>query len=200
MYDNLVPTTEVEAVNALLEQIGEAPVSSLDDLSLDAASARNTLQRVMREVQARGWHWNTTLRKLQRNGSNEYVLPTNALKADTAGNSWHINVSVREGKLFDKRPYKNVFTFDETELEVEIVELLAFSDLPEAARQYIYVRASRQYQESNLGAPTLSSFSRDDEQLALVSVMDDEVSSGDYNMLDSTYQPLMRSPVGFRRF
>lgn len=200
MYENLVPTTEVEAVNALLEHIGEAPVSSLNDLSLDAGSAHNSLRRVMREVQTRGWHWNTTIRRLTRDGNNEYVLPTNALRVDTTANSWAVDVSVRSGKLYDNRPFKNTFQFDEETLEVEMVELLDFTDLPEAARQYIYIRAARQFQEFNLGAGSISQFSADDEAFALAAVMDDELSAGDYNMLNSEYQSLARSPVGFRRF
>lgn len=201
MYENLVPTTELEAVNALLEQIGEAPVSSLNDLALDAAKARNALNRVSREVQARGWHWNTTFRKLTRDGNNEFVLPTNTLYVDTVRNSFEYDVTARGGKLYDRRPFKNTTVFpDITEIEVKLVELLAYSDLPEAARQYIYIRAARQFQEFQLGAQSISQFSADDEYAAQAAVLDAEVSAGDYNYGSSEYRALARYPVGFRRF
>lgn len=199
MYENLIPTTELEAVNALLEHIGEAPVSSLDDLSLDAASAQNTLNRVSREIQAKGWHWNITYRRLTADGSGEYVLPTNTISVDTVNNSREINVTQRSGKLFDRRPFKNTTVFTEATLEVKITELLAFTALPECARQFIYIRAARQYQEFNLGAGTLSQFSADDEYEARATMADDELDAGDYNMGEGN-KGLSRSPVGWRRF
>lgn len=200
MYDNLIPTTELEAINALLEQIGEAPVSSLEDLSLDAASAQNTFNRVLREVQVKGWHWNTTFRKLTADGNSEFLLPTNALRIDTIGNSFAVNVAVRGDKLYDRRPFKNTTVFTETELEVKVVELLAFTDLPEPARQYVYIRAYRQFQEANLGAQTLSRFTEDDEYSAAATILDDEVDSGDYNYIATEARSLARFPIGFRRY
>jgi len=200
MYDNLIPTTELEATNALLEQIGEAPVSSLDDLSLDAASAQNTLNRVSREVQAKGWHWNTTIRRLTADGSGEFILPTNTISIDTVRDSYYIDVTQRDGKIYDRRPFKNTTVFTEATLEIKLVELLAFSALPECARQYIYIRAARQYQEFNLGAGTISQFSADDEYEARATVLDDELDAGDYNMAGSSHKALARFPVGFRSY
>lgn len=201
MYENLVPTTELEAVNALLEHIGEAPVSALTDLALDAAKAQNTLNRVSREIQSKGWHFNTTYRKLTRDGNNEFVLPANTLYVDSVRNSYDLDVTMRGGKLFDRRPFKNSTQFpDYEEIEVKLVELLAFSDLPEAARQFIYIRAARQFQEFQLGAQSVSQFSEDDEYMARANVIDAEVDAGDYNYGTSEYRALARFPIGFRRF
>lgn len=200
MYENLIPSTELEAVNALLEHIGEAPVDALTDLSLDAGRAHNTLRRVSREVQAKGWHWNTTFRKLAADGNSEFLLPTNTIRVDTVGNHYDINVTNRGGKLFDRRPWKNTTVFDQTELEVKLVELLGWTDIPEPARQYIYIRAARQFQEFNLGADSLSRFSEDDEYHAVAAVMDDEFAAGDYNFGASEYRSMARFPIGFRRF
>ena len=199
MYENLVPTTELEAVNALLEHIGEAPVDALTDLALDAGRAHNTLRRVSREVQAKGWHWNTTFRKLTADGNSEFPLPTNSLKVDTVRNHYHIDVTQRDGKLYNRTPFKNTSVFDEAEIEVKLVELLGFEALPETARQYIYIRAARQFQEFNLGAQSISQFSADDEYHAAASLADDELSSGDYSMLSTETRALSRRPVSFRR-
>jgi len=200
MYDQLIPTTELEAVNALLEYIGEAPISSLDDLALDAASANNALKRVMREIQAQGWHWNTTYRKLTVDGNGEVVLPTNTLRVDTVRNSYHIDVSTRGGKLYDRRPFKNTTVFTETELEVKMVELLDYADMTEASRQYVYIRAARQYQEFNLGATSISQFSADDEYAARATMIDEEVENGDYNFIATEQRALARFPIGFRSY
>lgn len=59
---NLVATTELEAVNAMLASIGEAPI---DQPTLDAggqadvATGINILRNTTREIQSMGWRFNT---------------------------------------------------------------------------------------------------------------------------------------------
>lgn len=58
--NNLAPTTELEAVNAMLSAIGEAPIADVDAATqADADIAISTLREVAREVQANGWRFNT---------------------------------------------------------------------------------------------------------------------------------------------
>ena len=56
--------TELEAINTLLSVIGEAPIDSLSDVTVneitDSALARRTLQETSRDVQAEGWSWRLT--------------------------------------------------------------------------------------------------------------------------------------------
>jgi hypothetical protein len=57
---SLAPTTELEAVNTMLNTIGEAPVNTLVNMtSVDASSALSILNSVNREVQSQGWFFNT---------------------------------------------------------------------------------------------------------------------------------------------
>ena len=200
MTEVLLPTTELDAVNDLLDAIGEAPVSSLDDLALDAASALNTLRRTSREVQADGWHWNTSIRKLVANSKGEFVLPFNVIRVDTVGRSQRIDVINRGGKLFDRRPFKNTTIFSETELDVELVDMLPFEQLPEVARQYIYIRAARIFQEKEVGSPSLSRFDRSDELMARANLDSDECATSDRTMLDQYAPALSRRPIGWRGF
>jgi hypothetical protein len=59
IYD-LVATTELEAVNAMLASIGEAPIDSLDGATQsDVQTAINILRDTTREVQTEGWRFNT---------------------------------------------------------------------------------------------------------------------------------------------
>lgn len=56
---NLTGTTELEAVNAMLASIGEAPLSSLDGATqADVQIALNILRNTAREVQMWGWRFN----------------------------------------------------------------------------------------------------------------------------------------------
>ena len=53
----LAQTTELDAVNIMLNTIGESPVNSLDDglPVADAAIARSVLREVTIDVQSPGW-------------------------------------------------------------------------------------------------------------------------------------------------
>lgn len=194
----LTPTTDLEAVNALLENIGEAPVSSLDDLALDASHAQNTLFRVSREVQTKGWHWNTSVRKLTRDSNKEFLLPSNTVRVDTIGPSQLIDVVMRGGKLYDRRNYKNTTVFEEREIHVEMVQVLGFEELPEAARQYIYIRASRIFQEQHAGSPLTNQFDQRDEYDALATLRDDDNRSADGTFIDNMSRTTSRIPINWR--
>ena len=53
-------TTLLNAVNILLENIGEQPINSLEtEQIMDARVAERTLLEFHKEGQLKGWHWNT---------------------------------------------------------------------------------------------------------------------------------------------
>ena len=56
----LTPQSELEAVNEILSSIGSNPVDSLENsLDVDVLNAKRILSSVSREVQSRGWFFNT---------------------------------------------------------------------------------------------------------------------------------------------
>lgn len=70
---NLVATTELEAVNAMLASIGEAPIANLDAATAtDVLMAINILRNTAREVQMLGWRFNSEF-GLQIKSSGSYV-------------------------------------------------------------------------------------------------------------------------------
>lgn len=60
---NIAPTTELEAVNAMLAAIGESPLSSQSEVdtpvTADVEMAVNTLRDALRDVLAESWRFNT---------------------------------------------------------------------------------------------------------------------------------------------
>jgi hypothetical protein len=79
------PTTKLEAVNTMLSTIGEAPVNSLATGLIDAETAETILNNVSREVQARGWNFNTEYDyTFSPNVDGEIDLPANIIRADLA--------------------------------------------------------------------------------------------------------------------
>ena len=178
----LSPTTELEAVNAMLAGIGESPVNSLDSGYVDAETAHTILTSVAREVQERGWTFNTELSlRLIPNNEGEITLPRNCLKVDTTGVDLHRFLVQRGTKLYDpdKHTYKH-----EKGVEVDMVVFLDFSELPEVARNYITIRAGRLFQDRIQGSGTLHDFQLQDEYLAKALLEDSEGFVADYNIFN----------------
>ena len=73
--------------------------------------------------------------------------------------------------------------------------LLDFEELPEAARRFITIRASRVFQERVVGSDLLSSLTADDENVAWLDLLHSESDVNDYNIFDDggVYAPMNRS-------
>ena len=79
-----IPTTnsasELPAVNQILQTVGQAPVTTLDQTNPDVAIAYDTLQQVSREVQSEGWTFNKEFNyPFLPNSDKEIPIPTNIL-------------------------------------------------------------------------------------------------------------------------
>lgn len=177
---SLTPMTELEAVNTILEVIGESPISALEVAGLgEAAIARNLLHKTSRAVQMVGWHFNAeTDYTLSLTADKEIPVPANTLKVDTTREYADYDVTQRGSRLYNKGTKS--FTFDKP-LKVDIVFFLPFEDLPEAARYYITVRAARIFQDRFLGDDGIHTYTTQDEESALADLKDAEGGSGDYN-------------------
>lgn len=180
-------TTELGAINTMLDAIGASPVSSLEEPSIDVAKARAVLDQVNREVQLQGWHFNTdTEYTLPRTTSGEYLLPPNVLRIDTSAVNGWVDVTWRGGKLWDRERHTYTFSADRT-LKFDIIWLLPFNDLPEVARNYIAMRAARRFQERMVGSELLSKFDERDEAQALMFLKEAEGENADYNILNGSW-------------
>lgn len=184
MADYETPSTELEAVNAMLHSIGESPVVTIDDdtdpLPVDVDIAVRVLRAVNREVQVRGWAFNTEYKyPLTRDGSNFLPLPTNALHVDPDDAYAHRDGIVRGARLYDRENHTYVW---DTNITVTIKLLLPFEELPEAARNYITMRAARRFQAGSVGSQVLQAFTAEDEGAALALMRHEECDAGDYNV------------------
>jgi len=185
MADYTDPTSELEAVNAMLVTIGETPVNTIEDTTVaDAQIALDTLRRVSREVQKKGWTFNTEKNYPLPPTSptpGEIKLPNNVLRVDAV--IPQKDVVQRGFRLYDRE--NHTYLFDET-LQAEMVVALLFDELPEAARQYIYLRSARVFQDLMLGSQTIHGFTQLEEQQAWAGLLEAEADVGDYNILTGT--------------
>lgn len=175
-------TTELEAINEMLQAVGASPVSSTNvSADLDVTSAISLLREVSREVQSQGWDFNTDKKyALSRTVTNEYVVPDNVLSIDTSDDFPNIRATYRNAKLWDQN--EHTFTWD-VALTFDIVWLFPFTELPETARHYITMKAARKLQARVLGSSSLGRFTDRDEADAESIFKDAEGLEADHNIL-----------------
>ena len=77
------------------------------------------------------------------------------------------------------------FLFDKAFDNVTVVTLLDFESIPEQARRYITIRASRIFHDRTLGANALHRFSRQDELVALSILKQAEAAVADHSIFNS---------------
>ena len=78
--------------------------------------------------------------------------------------------------------------FDKNFEEAKVVYLLPFAEIPEQAKRYITIRASRIFHDRTLGANTLHKFTLEDEEKALTILRQAETQTGDYTVFDTPEQ------------
>ena len=174
-------TTELEAVNVMLGTIGEQPVNSLDISTISEVSiASNILFDISREVQTRGYSWNKeTEYPLAVAVGGEIPLPPNCLDVNITNQSdWIVQ---RGNRLYNRTDH--TYVFDATvDVEATIIFFLPFTDLPQAARNYITLRAARKFQVRILGSESIEKFTEIDENQAWITLSAKEVDQGNYSM------------------
>jgi hypothetical protein len=182
MADYLTPTTELQAVNSIIAAISESPVESIVDgeMGADIELALHLLRTITRAVQLKGWYWNTEEDyELTPDVSNNINLPANTLKVDPSGSDRLKQYVQRGSRLYDRETFS--FTITEV-VKVNLVVLLGFTDLPEAARHYITVRSTRQFQDRVMGDDAIHMFTSRDENDAWKELLDAEGEYADYNL------------------
>lgn len=154
----LVPMTELDAVNGMLEIIGAPPANSLTSPQRsDVVRAVNALDRAALIIQSHGWYWNTELEVLISNaGASTYYMPlaTNVITArvsDRSLNSTTQNYVYRNGRLYNRQ--SRTYNFQGiSSIYVDQTVLVEFEEMPQPARLAIFRRAAIDFQEGSLGA------------------------------------------------
>ena len=190
-------TSELEAVNVCLALMGNSPVNSLSaPFGADVATSKNLLAEVSKDVQAEGWHFNTEYQVDLIPASNTITLASNVLSVDVENRS-DMDVVFRSGKLYDLK--NHTFTFTAT-VQATVVYFFPFDELPECARRYIMISAARKFQARYLGSEQQHMFTSNDETRARVTLMNDEATNADRNILNSPDQAYIARRWSRRRY
>lgn len=188
-------TSMLDAVNTMIACVGEAPVNSLDGaLSADAAVALNTLRETVREVQSRGWHFNTQRMDLVPDSSKRIRVPDNVIRADTDGMSeeHRLDISLRGNLVFDRGGSTEFF--NRPIRDAKVVVLLEWESLPESCRRYCMIRAARKFADRMVGSEKSHGFNLRDEAMAWADLREYELDTADMTIFDdwSVYRVLHR--------
>lgn len=147
-----MPSTKLDAVNAMLFVIGQSPVNSLVGLTgLDAIKAIAILEDIDRTVQKRGWDFNIEDAfplQVPNIPPFELHVPSNVLEMRPSDR--YRSLVVRGSRVYDTERHTYEFSSGST-IHFDIIWQLPFEDLPVAATDYIYTRAARVFANRSIG-------------------------------------------------
>ena len=184
---------KLSAVNIVLSNIGQAPVTKVDNDNPMVVMASNTIEEVSNSIQSEGWTFNTERAyPFVPQTDNKIPVPENVLQLDAVYYST-LETVIRGGFLYDKRAH--TFTFDGP-LKLDVVWLVEFDDMPDAFKNYVTMRAANLFAGRSVGSTEAVKFGEREEAQARAAMMEYETSQGDYNMLGTdgnqnfrTYRP-----------
>jgi hypothetical protein len=179
----LARTTFLEAVNAVLQMMGEAPVNGLDGQFGLAQQAQDMLNDTSRRVQSEGWSFNTDYERLLVKDAitNEISVGSNVSRVKVDPYNYpDVDVIQRGSRLYDRRAGSYEF---EEDLRADVTYMLEWEELPEYAHQYVMVKAGRSLQEAILGSADLSRINAAAEAEARSLFLEEETTRGEHNVL-----------------
>ena len=175
--------TELSAVNSILGSIGQSPVTSLDFTNPEISFIHNLIREVNIDVQNEGWSFNTEYHVTYSPDTNGYfVIPPNVIRFDVHDNQniKTTDVVKRNGRLYDKYNHTDVFTSD---LDLDVVTLYEFSDLPSVFQRYITYRAAGRAAAQLVANPQLVQLLGTQEAQARAACMEYECDQGDHTFM-----------------
>lgn len=189
--------TELSAVNNILGAIGQSPLTTLNFDNPEVSFIYNLLRDANVDTQAEGWHFNTEKHvKYTPDTNGKIAIGNDILSMDVHDNHIRRNYNLvrRNGFLYDKQDHTDVFTVDSIDLDV--VRLYNFEDLPIVFRRFITYRASAAAATQLVANPNLVRLLTNQAGLARAALQEYECNQGDHNMFGfpddtayQTYQP-----------
>ena len=200
--------TELSAVNSILGAIGQAPITALNTQTTSTSDSSqisenpeiamiyNLLRDANVDTQSEGWHFNTEYHvKFKPNSDKKIAIGDDILSMDLHDNQArrHHNLVRRNGFIYDKIDHTDEFDGD---LDLDVVKLYNFEDLPIVFRRFITYRAMAAAATQLVANPNLVRLLTNQASLARAALQEYESNQGDFSMMGfpegtayQTYQP-----------
>lgn len=129
--------SQLDVVNEMLGLLGETGVNTLLDGSPLVITGLSRLRAANAREQTRGWWFNTETVTLAQTEDGSVYLPDTTLKIDPTDTS--LNYTQRGNRLYNLRATPGVTSpyFIGTDVQVTLVNLVPFDDLPAAAQMLV---------------------------------------------------------------
>ena len=191
--------TELSAVNNILGAIGQSPLTTLNFDNPEVSLIYNLLRDANVDTQAEGWHFNTEkhIKYTPDSVTHKITIGNDILSMDLHDNQARrpYDFVRRNGFLYDKIEHTDEFA-DIDSVDLDVVRLYNFEDLPIIFRRYIVYRASRVAATKLVSNPNLVKLLAQQEALSRAALMEYECNQGDHTMFGfednsayQTYQP-----------
>ena len=191
--------TELSAVNNILGAIGQSPLTTLNFDNPEVSLIYNLLRDANVDTQAEGWHFNTEkhIKYTPDSVTHKITIGNDILSIDLHDNQARrpYDFVRRNGFLYDKIEHTDQFE-DIDSVDLDVVRLYNFEDLPIIFRRYIVYRASRVAATKLVSNPNLVKLLAQQEALSRAALMEYECNQGDHSMFGfednsayQTYQP-----------
>ena len=193
--------TELSAVNSILGAIGQSPVTTISgNTNPEISIIYNLLRDANVDVQNEGWHFNT---EKHVNYSPDAVtgkitVAGDILKMDVS-NGWShrvYDVVKRNGYLYDKFDHTDDWSTATSGIDLDVVRLFSFEDLPSVFQRYVIFMASGRAATQLVGNPQLVQLLATRESYARAACMEYECNQGNHTIfgfpedtIHRTYQP-----------
>ena len=191
-------SNRLAAVNIILSNIGQAPVTVLDSGNPLVEMAELTLDEITRAVLAEGWEYNTERGyPFTPDTSGFIIIPTNVLAIDAKPGNGQQTV-IRGGKLYDRVSHSYLFYGEQN---LDVTWLFEFDDLPEAYKNYITIRAANVFAGRSVGSKEAVQFGQREETVARATLLEYDTQQGNYTIFQDadggdTYQQRAYRPLG----
>jgi len=176
--------TELDAVNSVLANIGQSPVNSLTDNSVDIGLATRHLGNTSRELQLRGWSFNVDkCYPLTPDSSTEKIAITSTMLAvDIDRVSYpKLDVVIRGSFLYNR--YDRTYQFGTGDIEATVTWLIPWDELPPHAQNYIIVTAGIRMADDTESGQVSHKFGQEDQLHAWNAFKSQEIDTNDANLV-----------------
>lgn len=175
-------TTKLAAVNRILTNVGQAPTTTLIGGNPLVEMAESVLSEVNIAVQAEGWVFNSEYSyPFTPDPNGDIIIPDNVLALDSNGRK-NCFLVIRSGKLYDKASHS--YTFEGIQ-NLDVTWLFDFEDLPEAAKEYITIRAGNVFAGRSVGSSEAVAFGQREEVMSRATLMEYDTQQGDYSIFNT---------------
>jgi hypothetical protein len=196
-------TTQLQAVNIMLDTIGEQPVNTLEEQQIsEARQALTVLEEFHKDGQTRGWSWNTEEQFPFTKGTDGTItVPANLASLVLCEvQEWGTRFVLRGSRIYDRQGHSYVLPTELEVLRANVVWFLGWEECSEAYNRWASIRAARAFAGRILGDAAIPRLVALDEEAALVELerVETDQAQGSWLSRDAAF-PSSRPDQGLGR-